>query len=43
MSLFHTMNSIELLDSPLVNGETVKRALVALGAEESCVTVKTVS
>lgn len=42
MSLFHTMNSIELLDSPLVNGETVKRALVALGAEESCVTVKTV-
>ncbi|MDY3868135.1 MAG: DUF1177 domain-containing protein [Pyramidobacter sp.] len=42
MSLFHTMNSIELLDSPKVTGESVKQALIDLGVDPSQITVKTV-
>lgn len=42
MSLYHTMNALELLDSPAVNGEAVKKALVVAGVPENQVTVKTV-
>lgn len=42
MSFFYTINAIELLDSPTVNGESVKKAIVALGADESKIAVKTV-
>ena len=42
MSFFHTMNAIELLDSPSIDGEGVKRALVAVGVPEGQIAVKTV-
>ncbi len=42
MSLFHTMNALELLDSPSASGESVKKALTAAGVPESQISVKTV-
>ena len=42
MSFFHTMNAIELLDSPSINGEGVGRALAAAGVPEGQIAVKTV-
>jgi hypothetical protein len=42
MSLFYTMRAIELLDSPSVNGESVKKALLEIGIPENQITIKTV-
>ncbi|WP_462363380.1 DUF1177 domain-containing protein [Pyramidobacter porci] len=42
MSLFYTMNALELLDSPSASGESVKKALTAAGVPESQISVKTV-
>ena len=42
MSLFHTMSAIELLDSPSVNGVSVKDALVRVGVPEEQIVVHTV-
>ena len=43
MSLIHVMRALDLLDSPLVTGEDVKRALTAEGVPEKQIEVEKVS